>query len=128
MIAYIFYPIFALTITVLVCFIRKKQIVRGFVSMPSPRHHLRPPGGGEGVGSRRGQLKPLLRPLVAIIFGFSKNQCAHVFSVLFPVIACNKLLEKAPCVDAEVFCVKVFPCTKVKTKHLGIFLSFSIVR
>ena len=48
MIAYIFYPIFTLTITVLVCFIRKKQIVREFVSMPSPRHHLRPPGGGRG--------------------------------------------------------------------------------
>ena len=77
MIAYIFYPIFTLTITILVCFIQKKHIVWGFVSTPSPRHHLRPPG--------RGRLKPLPRPPVAIIFGFSKNRRTHIFSVLFPV-------------------------------------------
>ena len=46
MIADIFYPIFTITITNLVCFIRKKKtkFFGGFAPTPSPRHHPGPPG------------------------------------------------------------------------------------
>ena len=46
MIADIFYPIFILLITVLVCFIQKKtKLFGGFAPMLSPRHYLGPPSG-----------------------------------------------------------------------------------
>ena len=46
MIADIFYPIFTLMITILVCFIRKKsKIVQGFAYSRSPRHDPGPPEG-----------------------------------------------------------------------------------
>ena len=68
MIADIFYPTFTLTITILACFIRKKaKLFRGFAPTGSPRHRPGPP-----------------RPLTSIVFGFAKNRCAHIFSVLSP--------------------------------------------
>ena len=46
MIVDIFYPILALTTTILVCFIKKKaKLFREFVPTCSPRHHPVPPGG-----------------------------------------------------------------------------------
>ena len=76
MIADIFYPILTLKITVLACFIRKKEtkLLVGFSPTPSTGHH---PG-------HSGELTAPPRPPVAILFGFSKNQCAHIFSVLSP--------------------------------------------
>ena len=72
MIADIFYPICTLTITILACFTRKKKtkIVWGFVSMLSPGHHPRPPGGWGGVTA------PPQTP--------SCNRYTHIFSVLSP--------------------------------------------
>ena len=67
MIADIFYPILTLTITVLACFIREKKLFEGFAPTPS-------------ISCRRGP--GLQLPLAAIVFGFAKNQCAHIFSVL----------------------------------------------
>ena len=73
MIADIFYPIFTLTITILACFTRKKlKLFRGFSPTRSPRHCPRTPGG----------LAALPRPPALIVFGFAKNRCAHIFSVL----------------------------------------------
>ena len=75
MIADIFYPIFTLTIAILACFIRKKsKIVQGFAYMRSPRHCPGP----------HGRLKAPPIATASIVFGFAKNQCAHIFSVLSP--------------------------------------------
>ena len=60
MIADIFYPIFTLTITVLACFIQKE------------------------IGGYPHQGISLDRP-AAIVFGFAKNRCVDIFSVLFLV-------------------------------------------
>ena len=87
MIANIFYLIFTVTITVLACFIQKKlKIVQGFVPMPSLEHHPRPPGG-------EGGLQPLSRPPVATAFGFCKNWCTHIFSVLSLVYMCYNITQ-----------------------------------
>ena len=67
MIVDIFYPIFTLTIIVLACFIRKKKLFGGFAPTPSPRHRAGPPGW----------LTTPPRPPAAIVFGFTKNRCAH---------------------------------------------------
>ena len=77
MIADIFYPILTLKITVLAYFIRKKEtkLFVGFSPTPSTGHH---PG-------HSGELTAPPRPPVAILFGFSKNRCAHIFFVLSPV-------------------------------------------
>ena len=72
MIADIFYPTFTLTITVLVCFIQKKNFFVGFAPIPSTGHHL----------GHSGELTAPPRPPASILFGFSKNQCTHIFSVL----------------------------------------------
>ena len=53
---------------------KKNKIVCAFVPMPSPGHQPRPREGGG--------LQPLPRPPAAIVFGFFKNQCAYIFSVL----------------------------------------------
>ena len=45
MIADIFYPIFILTTTILVCFIRKKNCLGGFAPTSSPRYCPGSPGG-----------------------------------------------------------------------------------
>ena len=45
----------------------------GFIPTSSPGHHPGPPGG----------LTTAPRPPAAIVFDFAKNQCAHIFSVLF---------------------------------------------
>ena len=45
MITDIFYPILILTITILVCFLRKKKLFRGFAPMASTSCCLRPPAG-----------------------------------------------------------------------------------
>ena len=75
MIADVFYPIFTLTITILVCFIRRKsKIVQRFAYPRSPRH--RP-------GPLRG-LKAPSRLTGSNAFGFVKNRWAHIFSVLSP--------------------------------------------
>ena len=66
-----FYPIFTLTFTVLACFIRKiNKLFRDFAPTLSPGHYS-------------GPLGPPRTP-AAIIFGFAKNQCTHIFSVLSP--------------------------------------------
>ena len=73
MIADIFYLIFILTITVTACFIRKKKIVRGFHTHTFTSHHPGPPA--------------------SIVFGFAKNRCAHIFSLLSPVWAASVLFN-----------------------------------
>ena len=77
MIADVFYPIFPLMITILACFVRKKKtkLFVGFAPMPSTGHH---PG-------HSGELTALPRPSAAILFGFSKTRCAHIFYLLSPV-------------------------------------------
>ena len=69
MIADIFYPIFTLTITVLVYF-----NVWGFCTDTFTK--ALPWGPGE--------LTATLRFPVAIVFGLTKNHCAHIFPVLSP--------------------------------------------
>ena len=77
MIADLFYPIFTLTIFILVCFMRKiSKIVQGISTHMFTKALPWTPGGL--------QLSP--RPPTSIIFGFAKNQCAHIFSVLSPAI------------------------------------------
>ena len=71
MIADIFYPTFILAITVLSCFIQKK-LFGGFA--PTPSTSCRP---GPGVTAPP-------RPPAAIVFGFAKNRCTHIFSALSP--------------------------------------------
>ena len=81
MIADIFYPIFNLTIIILAYFIRKKsKIVQGFAYTHSPRHCPGPPGGPQTP--------------VSTVFGFAKNRCAHIFSVLSPDFI--KLFQTVP--------------------------------
>ena len=72
----IFYPIFTQTITILVCFIREKKakLFRRFAPTHSPRHWP-----GPHVG-----LTACPRHSASIVFGFSKNWCTHIFSVLSP--------------------------------------------
>ena len=74
MIADIFYLIFTLMITVLVCFIQKK-LFGGFTPMTSPWT----PWG----------LTVPPRPPAAIVFGFTKNRWAHIFSALSPGQCCQ---------------------------------------
>ena len=89
MIADIFYPIFTLTITISVCFIpTKKKLFGGFVPILSPGYHSGSPGG----------LQLPLHPPAAIAFGFAKNQCAHIFSVLPPAWRCVDL----PVIDCDI--------------------------
>ena len=49
------------------CFIWKKKLFGNFAPMPSPRHH---PGPPQTPSCNR--------------YGFVKNRCAHIFSVLSP--------------------------------------------
>ena len=71
MIADIFYPIFTLTITILACFIRKKEkLLRDLNTRVHQGIALNPLGG----------LKAPPRPPASILFGFAKNRCAHIFS------------------------------------------------
>ena len=56
------YPIFTLTMTVLACFI---------------------------LGPPKGLTAPARFP-AGIVFGFAKNRCAHIFSVLFPANMTDK--------------------------------------
>ena len=73
MIADIFYPIFTLMITILACFIWKKKL-----SALHPRLQQ-----GITLDTLESlQLPP--RSPAAILFGFSKTQCTHIFSVLSP--------------------------------------------
>ena len=85
MIADIFYPIFTLTITISVCFIpTKKKLFGGFftrLSLWIPWGLTAPPA-----------------PPAAIAFGFAKNQCAHIFSVLPPAWRCVDL----PVIDCDI--------------------------
>ena len=75
MITDIFYPIFNLTITILACYTRKKAKLFGrFAPTRSPRYHPGPTGG----------LTAPPRPPASIVFGFAKNQCTQIFSVLSP--------------------------------------------
>ena len=91
-----FYPIFTLSITVLACFIRKKKNV-GYAPTPSTGHY--PGHSGEF------QLPP--RPPAAILFGFSKNRCAHIFSVLSSGCVYTEwkmiLTFPAPCILETLF-------------------------
>ena len=89
MIADIFCPIFTITITILACFTRKKKgkLFRGFAPTRSPRHHPGLHGGGEGGGAYSSPRTPSF----SIVFGFSKNRCTHIFSVLSPVYAFSRL-------------------------------------
>ena len=73
MIADIFYPISTLTITVLAYFIRKKKCLGALHSRLHQGTTLDPLG-----------LTAPPRPPAAIVFGFVRNRCAHIFSVLSP--------------------------------------------
>ena len=97
MIADIFYPIFTLTITVLVCFIRKKIIKLFGASCPRPHQGI--------TLDLLGGLQPLPRPPVAIVFGFSKNRCTHIFSVLCCIFTKMKLLKIK---NIYLFCFHLF--------------------
>ena len=78
MIAEIFYPIFTLSIIILVFYTKKKKkLFRG----SHPRLHQ-----GITLDLMVGGLTAPPRTAVAIVFGFSKNPCAHIFSVLSPEI------------------------------------------
>ena len=78
----IFYLIFTLMITVLVClmYMGKKKIVPGLCThaFTRPRYHPRPPGGLQLPPS------PQLQSFLAIVFGFTKSRCTYIFSVLSP--------------------------------------------
>ena len=54
---------------------KKSKIVQGFADTRSPRHCPGSPGE---------DLKLPPRPPASIVFGFAKNRCAHIFSVLYP--------------------------------------------
>ena len=78
----IFYLIFILMITVLVClmYMGKKKLFQDFALMPS---------SGQGItldplGAYNSPLSPQLQSFLAIVFGFTKNRCTHIFSVLSP--------------------------------------------
>ena len=80
MIADIFYPIFTLTITILAYFIRKKRkIVQGICTHTFTKASSWTPLRGEDGGLRARPGLP-----ASIVFGISKNRCAHIFSVLSP--------------------------------------------
>ena len=68
------YPIFTLTITVLACFIQKNKNKKKCGASPPPGYLLGPPKG----------LTATPRSPAAIVFGFAKNRCAYIFSVLSP--------------------------------------------
>ena len=73
MFADIFYPIFTLMITILVCFIQKKiNIVWGFHTHFFIKASPWPSGG----------LTSPPRSPAAIVFGFAKSRCPHIFSIL----------------------------------------------
>ena len=72
MIAGIFYPI--LTVYQRVLYEKKPNFFGSFAPIPSPGHHPGPPG----------KLTAPPRHPAAIFFGFAKNRCAHIFSVLSP--------------------------------------------
>ena len=107
MIADIFYPIFTLMITILACFIRKKKgkLFWGFAPSCSPRYC---PGlhGGGGEGGLTARPGP---PSFSIVFGFSKNQCAHIFSVSSP--ESNRFKNKKFVVLAEYFEQQINCCS-----------------
>ena len=71
MIADIFYPISTVTITVLAYFSRKK-IVQGLCTHAFTRTSP----------WALWELTALPIPPAVIVFGFAKNRCAHIFSVL----------------------------------------------
>ena len=75
MIADISYPISTLTITVLAYFIREKNYSGAL-------HPLFNQGITQGpLGAYSSP-----RPPAVIVFGFARNRCPHVFSVLSPAI------------------------------------------
>ena len=78
MMADIFYHIFTLANLVLACVIRNKKLNYSGISH-SHLHQgiaLDPPGGLTAP--------PTPRVPAAIVFGFTKNRCAHSFSVFSP--------------------------------------------
>ena len=77
MIAEIFYPIFTLSIIILVFYTKKKKLFRG----SHPRLHQ-----GITLDLMVEGLTAPPRTAVPIVFGFSKNPCTHIFSVLSPEI------------------------------------------
>ena len=70
----IFYLIFILTITVLSCLRKKSKIVRVFRTQAFNKLSPWTPAG----------VTALPRPPTAIVSGFAKNRCAHIFSVVSP--------------------------------------------
>ena len=76
MIADTFYPIFTLMINVLACFIRKKKQNCLLALYPCLQQGI--------TLDTLGSFTAPPKPPAGILFGFSKNQCAHIFSVLFP--------------------------------------------
>ena len=106
MIADIFYPIFTLMITILACFIRKKKEncsgdlhphVHQGIALDSME------GGEGGLTARPGP------PSFSIVFGFSKNRCAHIFSVSSP--ESNRFKNKKFVVLAEYFEQQINCCS-----------------
>ena len=80
MIAGIFYPIFTLMITNLVCFICiKTKLFRGFPPTPSPRQCPGPPGG------LTAHARP---PAVTVSLGLSKTDAPILF-LYYPLIEQN---------------------------------------
>ena len=73
MVADIFYHLFTLIITILVCFIQK-NLFRVFEPTPSPRHWV-----------------PSLKPPAAIVFGLAKIWCAHIFFSIIPCLWTSKI-------------------------------------
>ena len=103
MIADIFYPIFTPTITVLICFVRKKNKKQNCLSALYLRLQ-------EGITLDTlwggGRLTAPPRPPAAIIFGFSKNRYFHIFSVLSPgyvKVCVNKFCSDKINVTKNVF-------------------------
>ena len=107
MIADIFYPIFTLMITILACFIRKKKrkIVLGICTLMFTKVLPWTPwrGGEGGLTARPGP------PSFSIVFGFSKNRCAHIFSVSSP--ESNRFKNKKFVVLAEYFEQQINCCS-----------------
>ena len=73
MVADIFYHLFTLIITILVCFIQK-NLFRVFEPTPSPRHWV-----------------PSLKPPAAIVFGLAKIWCVHIFFSIIPCLWTSKI-------------------------------------
>ena len=79
MIADIFYTIFTLTITISVCFTRKKvKLFRGFSITRSPRHRPRPPGGAYSSPPE---------PQLQSVLAFPKTD-APIFFLHYPLKKC----------------------------------------